>query len=535
MMAKLRFTSRGKAAGLIGASLMALGAATGDAAMGLAGALVPFAMAADLVALKAREGGVAGARVRMRAGASARDGDYGEGEEAVAEGSSAPAGKAGAREARVIAGERFSASGIMKAGHRIGRLRASAPFSVSFEPVQGGAAGAGGGGGAGEYAVTLQAQPSVFGRYYAGSLEADVGSPLGLYSSEVAVGMDPGLCVAAFPRFYPGLVRALGLLEGGLAGEGSARGARVSRRGEEYAWTREYVPGDPDRFIDWKATARRARLCVKEFHEEQGGGAMVFFDGRAPGAVSADEMARDLLSVCVGLAEEGREACFVSEGTGGRGGAEGGDDDDGAGEGSTGKASVVDRAGPGELLRIAVARALEMASSAGGAGRGGGGGGWEGGAYALMPPKVRSAVMEIIRKGYGGAVDVPVDAEGGAYAEALRRLRDAPGSLAYVGCPIYEPERALALVDAAACGAGGGGSTGGGQAAALMPERPWLDAETVEGAYEMRESYLRIAGKVREAAARGAGKGHAHDHYVYAKGVAGTSAARATPVAQGVA
>jgi hypothetical protein len=489
MMAKLRLTSRGKAAGLIGASLMALGVATGDAAIGLAGALVPFAMAADLVALKAREGGVAGARVRMVMGAGAGQ-DYEEDEAAGNE--SVLAGKAGAREARIIAGETFSASGIMKAGHRIGRLSANAPFSVSFEPVQGGVAGAG----VGEYAVTLQAQPSVFGRYCAGSLEAGVGSPLGLYSSEVDVGIDPCLRVTAFPRFYPGLVRALGLLEGGLAGEASAQVARsrVSRRGEEYAWTREYVQGDPDKLIDWKATARRARLCVKEFREGQGGGAMVFFDGRAPGAVSADEMARDLLSVCVGLAEEGRDACFVSEGTGLRGAAGG----DSAGEGSTGRASVVDRAGPGEMLRIAVAGALGMAASAGGGGAGGG----EGGACALMPPKVRSAVMEILRKGYGGAaaMPVPVNVEGGAYAEAIRRVRDAPASLAYVGCPIYEPERALALVDAAACGAGGGSTGGGGRAAALMPERPWLDAGTLEGAYEMRESYLRIAGKVREAA-----------------------------------
>jgi hypothetical protein len=502
MMSKLRFTSRGKAAGLISASVIALGVATGDALMGLAGALVPFAMAADLVALKAREGGLAGARVRMGAGIGQ---DYGE-DEAAGSGAG-QAGSGGAREARIIAGERFSATGILKAACAIGRLRASAPFTASCERVQGGRAG-------GFYAVTVQAQPSVFGRYSAGSLEADVGSPLGLYSSEVAVGMDP-VAVAAFPRFYPGLVRALGLLEGGLAGEGSAAQglrARPSRRGDEYAWTREYVPGDPDRFIDWKATARRARLCVKEFHEEQGGGAMVFFDGRAPGAVSADEMARDLLSVCAGLGGEGRDACFVSGGAGSRG-DEG--ENDGASEGrdagSTGKASVVDRAGPGELLRIAVAKALEMASSAGGRGEG-----WEGGAYALMPPKVRSAVMEIIRKGHR---DVAAVEEGDAYAEALRRMRDVPASLAYVGCPIYEPERALALVDAAACGAGG-------QATALMPERPWLDARTVEGAYEMRESYLRIAGRVRDAAAGGAGKGCLHEGYsaFIGRGAAGTGA-----------
>ena len=72
MMAKLRITSRGKAAGLIGASVIALGAATGDALVCAAGALVPLAMAADFVGMKARERGAAGAVVRMGAGAGAQ-------------------------------------------------------------------------------------------------------------------------------------------------------------------------------------------------------------------------------------------------------------------------------------------------------------------------------------------------------------------------------------------------------------------------------------------------------------------------------
>lgn len=36
-----------------------------------------------------------------------------------------------------------------------------------------------------------------------------------------------------------------------------------------------------------------------------------------------------------------------------------------------------------------------------------------------------------------------------AYEEALRMVRGSPVSLAYVGCQLYEPVRALALVDAA--------------------------------------------------------------------------------------
>lgn len=601
MMAKLRITSRGKAAGLIGASVIALGAATGDALMCAAGALVPLAMAADFVGVKARERGVARSVVRMSADAGAWEGGGGgegedevafeferegerevegayEGLDAAAEGTSSSTGRGVAREARIIAGERFSSSGVLAAKCRISALRANAPFSASFaEALAEGGADANHQGY--YYEVRVEAQPRVFGRYSAGheGLEATVPSPAGFYSSYVPVGLDPALRVIAFPRFYPGLVRALGLLEGGLAGDAEesegARGLRVSRVGGEYAWTREYAPGDPDRFIDWKATARRARLCVKEFREERGGGALVFFDGRAPGAVSADEMARDLLSVCAGLAEEGRGACFVSAGVGhgdGRGEDEGvreAGSGSGAREGAVagagdaavaneaeaagaasragaewsagaeaeaeaeakavdGEAGVVEGAGPAELLRIAIARALRMTSPAGQ---------WEGGAYALMPPKVRSAVMEIIGKGAGkgkgkmkgsggaaagdgegasagagagaGAVADAEEAAGAkagargcdAYEEALRRVRGSPVSLAYVGCPLYEPVRALALVDAA--------GDSGGAVAALMPGRPWLDARTLGEAYEMRESYLRVAGRVEGAAARGGAGG----------------------------
>jgi len=466
MTSKLRFTSRGKAAGLIGASLMALGIGTGDALMGIAGAFVPFAMAADLVALKRRAAGVAEAEVKM--GARAED----EAEEPEVSGAARAGDNLRGANARIIAGQRFSASGILKVKHRISTLRARVPFKVSFAQSRGS-----GRSGLKAYSVSLEAQPKTFGRYSVGQLEAGMVSTLGLYASEVPVKLDGDVGIMAFPRFYPELVRALGLLEGGLAGAcpiSQGMRARVARRGEEYAWTREYVPGDPDRFIDWKATARRARLCVKEFREEQGGGAMVFFDGRAPGAVSADELARDLLSICVGLAEDGMAATFISSRTGGAGNRDGDGNSNSYGCGTF----FVDRAGPGELLRIAVAKALEMTSSTGG--------GWEGGAYSLMPPKIRSAVMALMNeKGYGN-----VEAGKDAYAEAMRRAREAPVSLAYVGCPLYEPERALAMVDAAA------GARGGG-AFVLMPELPWLDAGTVEQAYEMRESYLRIAGKIK--------------------------------------
>jgi len=199
---------------------------------------------------------------------------------------------------------------------------------------------------------------------------------------------------------------------------------------------------------------------VKEFREGLGGGAWVFLDGRAPGAVSADGMAGDLLSVCAGLAEEGRDASFACTGT-------------------DREPIIIERAGPGELLRLAIKTAFEITQ---------GQGGWEGKAFALMPPKVRSQVAELLKaKGYTMENKVS-----DAYAEVIIKAKDAPVSLAYVGCPLYEPERALAIVEKVAeCG---------GEASALMPAKPWVDSSSVEQAYRMRESYLRIYNKMHDAA-----------------------------------
>ncbi len=55
----------------------------------------------------------------------------------------------------------------------------------------------------------------------------------------------------------------------------------VDRVGWEYYGSREALPGEPVKYVDWKATARLNRLMVKEFLREAGGRVLVLLDATA--------------------------------------------------------------------------------------------------------------------------------------------------------------------------------------------------------------------------------------------------------------
>ncbi|MBC7238182.1 MAG: DUF58 domain-containing protein [Chloroflexi bacterium] len=247
--------------------------------------------------------------------------------------------------------------------------------------------------------------------------------------------------------------------------EGDVSPARLRRlgRGEEYAWSREYEPWDSPRFIDWKATARRGRLSVKEFFEDQGGrGAVVFFDGRAPGRISADEMARDLLSALLGLAGAGqRVTLFLSRGGACRrveGGAE-------------------------EALRAALAEVFEVVGA-------------DPEVFALIPPAVRSSLLGMIRRGRGGAGSGLPEDEAGREVVAMSRSGRV-GDFVYIGCPLYGASGALGMISEVA--------SHGARVRALLPTRPWLDAPSLEEAYEVRVSWARLQESLGKILSQGMG------------------------------
>jgi len=95
-----------------------------------------------------------------------------------------------------------------------------------------------------------------------------------------------------------------------LVAAGTVR-ARRAGPGLEFFGTREYLPGDDLRRLDWKAYARLGELVITEFEEERATEAMVVLDVRAGAYPAAggeellDHAARAAAAFCQWLLREG--------------------------------------------------------------------------------------------------------------------------------------------------------------------------------------------------------------------------------------
>jgi uncharacterized protein (DUF58 family) len=108
---------------------------------------------------------------------------------------------------------------------------------------------------------------------------------------------------SVYPRVYAvALEAAEFLLWATDVGYGTNPSERVGG-GIDYAWTREYVPGDTLKGIDWNATAKTGRLMVKEHYLEVEGGVHVVYEPMGLDPVSRDKLAAEFLRTVLSLAE----------------------------------------------------------------------------------------------------------------------------------------------------------------------------------------------------------------------------------------
>jgi uncharacterized protein (DUF58 family) len=114
--------------------------------------------------------------------------------------------------------------------------------------------------------IVYQVRPLARGETQFQPAEARLFSPLGLWQVSRRTGPSTG--VRIYPNFRALAKYTLLATDNRLSQIGVLQ---VRRRGEgmEFHQLREYRQGDPQRAIDWKATARTQRLIAREYEEEK--------------------------------------------------------------------------------------------------------------------------------------------------------------------------------------------------------------------------------------------------------------------------
>ena len=114
--------------------------------------------------------------------------------------------------------------------------------------------------------LSYEIRPRVRGRREWGRAAALVRSPLGLLRSRVESPVGDSILVQPETRRY---LRSEALDPKRVLAELGVRAKRMRGDGQEFESLREYVVGDEPRRIDWRATARRGRLIVRNHRHEE--------------------------------------------------------------------------------------------------------------------------------------------------------------------------------------------------------------------------------------------------------------------------
>lgn len=154
------------------------------------------------------------------------------------------------------------------------------------------------------------------GIYRLSKIIVSMKSPLSLFISRKT--LDASIEFKVLPETLYWLIVALGILgfRGGTGGsvflsEALPVSAALRSSSGVYYETREYVPGDPVKRIDWKATSRAQKLMIKDYREVFGENAGLVFDTRCIGPSTCDAVASALLSFIVTVVKQGIRNNFV--------------------------------------------------------------------------------------------------------------------------------------------------------------------------------------------------------------------------------
>lgn len=149
--------------------------------------------------------------------------------------------------------------------------------------------------------VRLEATGRSIGESTITHLKVRFGSRFGLLDCSGLLPVD--ISVRTYPRFLAAAARAMEL----LTAFSRRRGASDTPSPElglglEYYGTREYMVGDPFRFIDWKGTARLGLLLVREYQAFGSSSMILLCNLETPGPATHDVLATAFINTLTSLA-----------------------------------------------------------------------------------------------------------------------------------------------------------------------------------------------------------------------------------------
>lgn len=135
----------------------------------------------------------------------------------------------------------------------------------------------------GQTVITYQVVPSNRGDYEFGDIYVRLSGPLGMAVRQIRI--PARRCVKVYPNLLE-IRRYDALLRRRLPLQPGRRPARTYGRGTDFESLRDYLPDDELRAVDWKATARRGRLTVRQYQQERAQNILILLDcGRLMGSV----------------------------------------------------------------------------------------------------------------------------------------------------------------------------------------------------------------------------------------------------------
>ena len=250
---------------------------------------------------------------------------------------------------------------------------------------------------------------------------------------------------SVYPRVFAVALAALEFIEGSGDLEIGERASPFIGNGLEYSESREYVPGDNPRYIDWSASARLDSLIVKVYNRDQSGGLHILYESGYSDRASGDRLAAGFLEAVLSYAEMGWGiGLTVVEG----------------GEVLYHNMSLRPEEAVLDALRIVNMGDAQVFSPL----------------YRLLDPVPRSKLSEI----FEGSLET---------ASGLRRVRDdlasgTFGGLMCVSCLVDDPVSLLELLDL----------VGYSDVARVVfePCSPWKSVSGLENAVELFNHYERV-------------------------------------------